>query len=598
MNTRGEQYSASGETESHSFHINITEIPPLSILPPGLALWVPQLCCAHLLARWGAAAQVSLCSSLLVQGEPGEAGDPGAPGEPGRPGVNGELGEKGDSGPSGAAGAPGKRGPPGEDGAKGNLGPIGFPGDPGPPGDPGVPVSTATRPMWLQPILTSQPPPVSPQTGPPGSDAAHSPPTQGQPGTEGPPGKMGPVGVQGPPGRPGSEGLRGIPGPAVSASRGGAQWGAGAGGWGPTGLPGLRGDPGYKGDKGHAGLIGLIGPPGEMGEKGDQGLPGNQGVPGPKGDPQGAEAPEPGHGGGSMPPGWIPSQGPPGCCPAPHTPSRPQGRPAELLEPLPMEGARKRRREAEGEQGDQAGPPDYAEGLEEVYASLSSLRSEVEQLRRPLGTPESPARVCKELQLCHPHFPDGEYWIDPNQGCARDAFKVFCNFTAGGETCLFPDKRFESVRLAAWSKEEPGSWYSTFRRGRKFSYVDADGTPLGVTQLTFLRLLSAGARQNFTLRCQDSAAWYQAGAADYAKALRFRGADGQELGPPRPTDPTPQPAPHRPAGPVHALHDGCQVSGHSPTPQIPPHRSRSAPAPQSGPTSLRRPSTPCTTAAR
>uniref|UniRef100_A0A8C8SB61 Fibrillar collagen NC1 domain-containing protein n=1 Tax=Pelusios castaneus TaxID=367368 RepID=A0A8C8SB61_9SAUR len=141
----------------------------------------------------------------------------------------------------------------------------------------------------------------------------------------------------------------------------------------------------------------------------------------------------------------------------------------------------------------------------------------------------------------------GEYWIDPNQGCSRDAFKVFCNFTAGGETCLFPEKRFESVRLAAWSKEKPGSWYSTFKRGKKFSYVDVEGSPLRVTQLTFLRLLSAGAHQNFTLTCQHAAGWYHASADSYAWALRFRGANDQELGHNSTTSP------------VHALYDGCQL---------------------------------------
>lgn len=118
-------------------------------------------------------------------------------------------------------------------------------------------------------------------------------------------------------------------------------------------------------------------------------------------------------------------------------------------------------------------------------ASLTSLSFELEQMRRPPGTAERPGLVCSELYRNHPHLPDGEvppwpgagrkpwgpilthsptpgsaageYWIDPNQGCARDALRVFCNFTAGGETCLYPDKKFETV--SAWrSGGETGLW--------------------------------------------------------------------------------------------------------------------------------------------
>lgn len=46
----------------------------------------------------------------------------------------------------------------------------------------------------------------------------------------------------------------------------------------------------------------------------------------------------------------------------------------------------------------------------------------------------------------------GEYWIDPNQGCHKDSIKVFCNFTADGETCLHPDKRIETVGPKAQSR--------------------------------------------------------------------------------------------------------------------------------------------------
>lgn len=57
-------------------------------------------------------------------------------------------------------------------------------------------------------------------------------------------------------------------------------------------------------------------------------------------------------------------------------------------------------------QGDQ--PLEDAEGMEEVFASLTSMKTEVELMRRPLGTFESPARTCKELMMVQPDYKDGQ----------------------------------------------------------------------------------------------------------------------------------------------------------------------------------------------
>lgn len=239
-----------------------------------------------------------------------------------------------------------------------------------------------------------------------------------------------------------------------------------------------------------------------------------------------------------------------------------------MIQPLPVrererEGRGKRRRhsdraargggaapeEAEPEdpedrlQGDQSA--DEADGMEEVFASLTSMKNEVELMRRPLGTFESPARTCKELMMVQPDYRDGDYWIDPNQGCHRDSVRVYCNFSAQGETCLYPDKRVETVKLAAWNKEKPGSWFSQFRKGKQFSYIDSDGTPVHVVQLTFLKLLSATAKQTFTYTCQNSVAWFDLAAGGHARALRFRGSNDEEMTQAKSSF-------------IRALQDGCQ----------------------------------------
>ncbi|CDQ81518.1 unnamed protein product [Oncorhynchus mykiss] len=356
--------------------------------------------------------------------------------------------------------------------------------------------------------------------------------------------------MQGEQGLPGSSGPDGPPGPM-----------------GPPGLPGLKGDSGIKGEKGHPGLIGLIGPPGEQGEKGDRGLPGPQGTSGPKGDngiagPSGPLGPlgPPGLPGPPGPKGAKGSSGqtgPKGETGVPGQPG-PPGPPGDVIHPLPMQSSPKRsRRNIDASQmmddaNADANYKDYDDGMEEIFGSLNSLKLEIEQMKHPLGTQGNPARTCKDLQLCHPDFPDGEYWIDPNQGCSRDSFKVHCNFTAGGESCIYPDKKSEGTRLTSWVKEipgswfsefkrgklskmakwpkdSPGSWYSRYKRGSLLSYVDAEGNPIGVVQMTFLRLLSAAARQNLTYNCYQSVAWHNQDGDSYDKAIRFLGSNDEEM---------------------------------------------------------------------
>uniref|UniRef100_A0A668ACQ7 Collagen, type XI, alpha 1b n=1 Tax=Myripristis murdjan TaxID=586833 RepID=A0A668ACQ7_9TELE len=471
---------------------------------------------------------VNNCLLVHPQGPPGKDGLPGHPGQRGETvsgpfcpwidcvtpsdpepdvvfclplqGDPGPQGPAGKVGPAGLRGFPGTRGLPGAMGEKGPMGPAGRDGIQGPVGLPG---------------------PAGPQ-GPPGEDgdkvnySCHD-------GESGPRGQQGMFGQKG---DEGSRGFPGLPGPiGLQVSLGETGEKGEAGPPGAAGPPGGRGPPGDDGPKGnpvsavfvgllgHPGLIGLIGPPGEPGEKGDRGLPGPQGTGGGKGDP--------GSAGQKGDTGMI---GPPG----------PPGPPGDIIQSLPLQqSARKTRRQAEMQQDEAMA--DYGmdamgmEGMEDVFGSLNNLKQDIERMKFPMGTQDNPARTCNDLHLSQPDFPDGEYWIDPNQGCIGDSIKVFCNFTAGGETCIYPDKKSAGVRISNWPKEAPGSWFSEFKRGKILNYVDMSDNTINTVQMTFLKLLSSSARQNFTYICHQSVAWYDAKADSYDKALRFLGSNDEEM---------------------------------------------------------------------
>lgn len=80
----------------------------------------------------------------------------------------------------------------------------------------------------------------------------------------------------------------------------------------------------------------------------------------------------------------------------------------------------------------------------------------------------------------------------------------------------------------------------------QLSYVDAEGNPIGVVQMTFLRLLSAAGRQNVTYNCYQSVAWHDQDQDNYDKAMRFLGSNDEEMS----YDNNPY---------IRAVFDGCAV---------------------------------------
>lgn len=94
-----------------------------------------------------------------------------------------------------------------------------------------------------------------------------------------------------------------------------------------------------------------------------------------------------------------------------------------------------------------------------------------------------------------------------------------------------------------WECWQPAFMFSWLQ----FSYIDADGLPVPVVQLTFLRLLSATGRQTFTYTCQNSAGWYDSASRSHQHALRFRASNDEEMT-------------HVKTPFITPLYDGCQVS--------------------------------------
>lgn len=135
--------------------------------------------------------------------------------------------------------------------------------------------------------------------------------------------------------------------------------------------------------------------------------------------------------------------------------------------------------------------------LEGDYDNLVVARSALAREHMPTGRRLSPGQTCRDIKRAHPESPNGEYWVDPNEGTANDAIKVYCDFDTE-ETCVMAlDAEYKGQR---WTKNTtPGQYFmEELVNGKMFAYNSE------AHQLKYLQMLSEKATQTLTYTCLNS----------------------------------------------------------------------------------------------
>merc|ERR1719312_32006 len=367
-----------------------------------------------------------------------------------------------------------------------------------------------------------------------GKDASPGAPGEvGAPGVEGEAGLPGPAGAPGATGGIGASGPGGETGPAGEAGAGGeggipgdAGEDGAAGVVGDQGVQGETGETGPAGKKGWRGARGAQGPQGRDGPSGPVGLDGEGGVPGPDGDP-GLAGPDgaPGAIGAPGAPGAKGARGPRGPSGqdgnnGPKGPPGPRGTPGPaLVIDLPP------RPEPLAPKGPSWGPVEYKYQQYQYYHAheekktddqkkqmdmfdlIDGLKITVFGKTKPDGSPEYPAKSCKEIQMCFPEAKSGDYWLDPNGGSTDDAVAVHCNFDKVNgvvETCVDPTTTFDikTMKQIKPVQNNQHEWMAKHVEAERKT-IGYEATP---SQWRNLFIGMKSAQQQVTYNCKNSPA--------------------------------------------------------------------------------------------
>lgn len=152
--------------------------------------------------------------------------------------------------------------------------------------------------------------------------------------------------------------------------------------------------------------------------------------------------------------------------------------------------------------------------------AYEQLKRNMENLNKPTGEKDSPARTCNELSLAQPNLPSGDYWVDPNEGDHRDAILVYCDMTKKATCIRSQPQRSNNIEYVGDEKE---IWLSEVHNGMKMTYKAESN------QITHLQMLSTHASQDITYHCKNSVGYFDVEKNNYRRSLKLLAWNDAEL---------------------------------------------------------------------
>jgi collagen type I/II/III/V/XI/XXIV/XXVII alpha len=171
--------------------------------------------------------------------------------------------------------------------------------------------------------------------------------------------------------------------------------------------------------------------------------------------------------------------------------------------------------------------PRKTEANLDMFDLIDDLKMKVFGKTKPDGSPQFPAKSCKDIQMCFPEATSGEYWLDPNGGQIDDKVKVTCDFKGDVvETCVQPTSVFDVITMNTFKQNDLTNhkWVakSLETENAEIAY------PARSSQWRNLAVGMRSGRQNVTYNCKNSPAHTTMEGAQKS-FLKIRNAKNVEL---------------------------------------------------------------------